>query len=75
MNSETYCMVIIEGVTEGDYDSYRKDVEAAGFIQSTFESADETSKMYSGSKDDKNNITICYSATDKSITVTSAISE
>ncbi|WP_092637214.1 DUF6591 domain-containing protein [Acetanaerobacterium elongatum] len=73
INSDESCWIQIEEVEAGDYDSYRKDLEAAGFTQNTFESADETSKMYTASKDEKTSVSITYSITDKTMIVMAGI--
>ena len=73
MNSDESCWIQLEEVEAGDYDSYRKDLEAAGFTQNSFESNDETSKMYSASKDEKTTASITYTTTDKTMIIISSI--
>lgn len=48
MNSDDYCMVIVEDSSEKDWQAYVESLKKAGFSDDVMEFSDESSKMYQG---------------------------
>lgn len=75
LNAEDTCMIFLEAVESGDYDSYRSAAEGAGFSQNTFEGNDETSKFYTATKDENTTLGLSYNIESKEMTISVSVSE
>lgn len=75
MNSEQYCMIMLEEVAQQDFNQYLEEIRAQGFTTDSYELTSDAVYSYGAKKDENTMITLMYDAEKKSVTITYEIRE
>lgn len=75
MNSETFCMLVLEEIEKDDFNRYFEEVKSQGFTNDSFEMNNDLSFSYSAYNDENTMISLMYDAEAKSVTINCEISE
>ena len=75
MNSEKYCMIMLEEVAQQDFNQYLEEIKAHGFTTESYELTSDAVYSYGAKKDENTMITLMYDAEKKSVTITYEIKE
>lgn len=70
MNSEESCIIIMDEVSQDDYDDYVQTIKDAGFTNNAVESTAEDMDLYSGSSADNIIVTVYISPSESVMQVT-----
>lgn len=75
MNSDKFCMIMLEEIEQDDFNQYLEEIKAQGFTNDSFEFNSDTGYSYSASKDENTMISLMYDSEAKSVTINYEISE
>ncbi len=70
MNGPEACMLLVEEITEEEYDSYVKEIKDSGFTENLTESVAEGLKLYSGSNKENAVATISFIPEENNLQIT-----
>ena len=75
MNSEQYCMIMLEEVEPQDFNNYLEEIKDQGFTNDSYEYTSDTGYSYSAGKDENTKISLMYDPEVNSVTINYEISE
>lgn len=75
MNSEKYCMIIVNDATESDYNDYVQAVQNAGFSESPFTMDSEDGLYFGASYNETTSAAITFSGDSGEMTIVVSVSE
>ena len=75
MNSEQYCMIMLEEVSQEDFGGYLEEIKDQGFTNDSYEFTSDTAYNYSASKDENTKISLMYDSETKAVTINYEISQ
>jgi len=76
MNSDQFCMIVLEEVEPQDFNRYLEEIKAQGFTNDSYEyTSSDTGYSYGASKDENTKISLMYDSEVKSVTINYEISE
>lgn len=75
MNSDQFCMIMLEEVEQEDFGRYLEEIKTQGFNNDSYEYTSDTAYTYSASKDDNTKIYLMYDSESKSVTINYEISQ
>ncbi len=75
VNSEQFCMIMLEEVEPEDFGRYLEEIKAEGFTNDSYEITSDTGYHYSASKDENTTISVMYDSETQAVTVNYEISQ
>jgi Cu/Ag efflux protein CusF len=75
MNSEQFCMIMLEEIEQSAFDQYLEEIKDQGFTNDSVEFTSDTGYSYSASKDENTMISLMYDSEAQSVTINYEISE
>jgi hypothetical protein len=75
MNSEQYCMIMLEEVEQADFNRYLEEIKAQGFTNDSYEFTSDTGCNYSASKDENTTISVMYDSETKAVIINYEINQ
>lgn len=75
VNSEQFCMIMLEEVDQEDFGRYLEDIKAQGFTSDSYEFTSDTAYNYSATKDENTKISLMYDSEAKAVTINYEISQ
>jgi hypothetical protein len=75
MNSDQFCVIILEKVESEDFAQYLEEIKAQGFTNDSYEFTSDSIYSYNASKDENTKISLTYDSESKGVTVNYEISQ